>query len=175
MPGIDRQRVVGKDIEELDEFTCSICHDIFEEPVVTQCCRQSYCTVCIHQWLEDNNTCPNDRKSLTVDQLSPAPRFMTNLLNKLNIKCVNYGNGCQSIVRFEEMANHMKTCNTCDSCNSLKNKLSEEQNKIQTLVTQMEKLWKELLEEKATNLAISKESEVISFFNFYSNLSTNFI
>ena len=66
MPGIDRRRVVGKDEEELDEFTCSICQDIFDEPVVTQCCRQSFCTVCINEWLEDNNTCPNDRKGLTV-------------------------------------------------------------------------------------------------------------
>ena len=85
MPGIDRQRVVGKDEEELDEFICSICRDIFDEPVVTQCCRQSFCTVCIHQWLVDNNTCPYDRKQLNANQLFPASRMTINLLDKLKV------------------------------------------------------------------------------------------
>ena len=167
MPGIDRQRVVGKTEDELDEFICSICQDILEEPVVTQCCRQSFCKVCINQWLSSNNTCPYDRKKLSVNQLSPLPRMYINLLNKLNIKCVNYGNGCQSIVRFEEMSNHMKTCNTCDSCNSLKKSLSDNKQTIDFLKNIIEGQESEVcdLKDQMNKLRHSNASEIDSLKN----------
>ena len=168
MPGIDRSRIVGENNDELDELTSSICQDILDDPVVTQCCRQTFCTLCINQWLADNNTCPNDRKDLSLDQLIPAPRIVTNLLKKLNIKCENYGNGCESVFTIEEMANHMKTCNTCDSCKTSQKLLSEKQNQIISLMNENGKLKKDLDQlkkemNKSNVYGILKDSEVIPF------------
>ena len=165
MPGIEKSRVVGKEEDELDEFICGICQHIFDEPVVTQCCRQSYCKVCINQWLENHNTCPNDRENLTVGQLLPASRMVINLLSKLKIKCENYGTDCQTVLTIEEMVNHMKTCNTCDSCKTSKKLLSDKQNEIQSLKSENGKLKKALGQstEELRKINASKKNQVILF------------
>ena len=118
MSGIDRKRVVGKTEYQLDNiFTCIICRNIFDEPVFTYCCCwRTFCKVCIHQWLEDNNTCPNCWNALTINQLLRAPRVFENMINKIKIKCGNYGTHCKSVITIREM----KAYNTCDSCKTLK-------------------------------------------------------
>ena len=107
MPGFNRSRVVGVSDEELDEFICGICLEVFVNPVVTQCCQQSYCSECIHNWLSDNNTCPNDRKELSLEGVGRAPRLVYNLLNKMQVKCDFYGNGCESVVKMCELSQHI--------------------------------------------------------------------
>ena len=159
MPGIDRTRVEGKDQDELDEFICSICRFIFEEPVVTHCCRQSFCRKCI-EW-EVKHNCPKNRNA-KVGQISPAPLMVINLLNKLKIKCENYGKGCQTVLTIKEMANHIKTCNTCDSCKTSKKLLSDKQNEIQSLELSIENMRIDLNQFKGPN-PIFKEMEVILF------------
>ncbi|CAG2174185.1 unnamed protein product [Oppiella nova] len=102
--GQSLKRVIGVCDEELDEYTCGICLEVFVDPVVTQCCRQTYCSECINGWLSDHNTCPNDGKPLSV---SPAPRVLVNLLNKMHVKCHFNDGGCESVVKMCELAQHM--------------------------------------------------------------------
>ena len=121
MSGFDRSRVVGVSDEELDEYTCGICLEVFVDPVVTQCCQQTYCRECIYGWLSDNNTCPNDRKELSREGLGPAPRFVVNLLNNMKVKCDFYANGCESVVKMCELSQHIENCNfnanqKCKTC-----------------------------------------------------------
>ncbi|CAG2163734.1 unnamed protein product [Oppiella nova] len=115
MPGIDRSRVVGVSDEELDQFICGICLEVFVNPVVTQCCQQSYCSECIQWWLSDHNTCPNDRTQLGREGIGPAPRFVINLLNNMKVKCDFYVNGCQSVVKLSELAQHVRDCDYDES------------------------------------------------------------
>ncbi|CAG2164505.1 unnamed protein product [Oppiella nova] len=103
MPGFERSRVVGVSDEELDEFICGICLKVFVNPVVIQCCQQSYCSECIHNWLSNNNTCPNDRKELSVGDVGRAPRLVYNLLNKMQVKCDFYAMGCESVCKSCEL------------------------------------------------------------------------
>ena len=110
MSGLDKSRVVGVSVEELDEYTCGICLEVFVNPVVTQCCQQTYCHECIHNWLSENNTCPNDRKKLRPRGVSPAPRVLVNLLNKMKVKCDFYANGCESVVKMHELSQHIDYC-----------------------------------------------------------------
>ncbi|CAG2167058.1 unnamed protein product [Oppiella nova] len=121
MPGFQRSRVIGVCDEELDEFICGICLEVFVDPVVTQCCQQSYCSECIHNWLSDNNTCPNDRKELSREGIGPAPRLVYNLLNKMQVKCDFYAMGCESVVKMCELSQHIIYCDhnanrKCKSC-----------------------------------------------------------
>lgn len=81
--GYEITRFIG---EIDDEFQCSICTMILEDPVNTPC-EHSYCRECIKSWLSVNQTCPADRRPLTVLDLTKQSRPFRNLLNKLEIKC----------------------------------------------------------------------------------------
>jgi E3 ubiquitin-protein ligase NRDP1 len=74
MSGYELSRFVELSQSESEEYTCSICRDIFRNPVVTNCCLQTFCEYCIHVWLETNNTCPYDRQPLNRSQLSRSAR-----------------------------------------------------------------------------------------------------
>ncbi len=75
MSGFELSRFVNLSQSESEDYICSICQDIFRDPVVTNCCLQTFCKQCINEWLETNNTCPYDRKQLKGSQLSLPPRF----------------------------------------------------------------------------------------------------
>ena len=161
MSGIDRSRVVGKDEDELDEFICGICQHILDEPVLAQCCSQLFCHKCIdqeHRFVVNSPINPYP----ILARKSPAPLMVINLLNKLKIKCENYGNDCQTVLTIKEMANHMKTCNTCDSCKTSKKLLTDKQNEIQSLKSENEELKNELDQLKGINL-LFKETVVNLF------------
>ncbi len=72
--GYDLSRFV--DISDADEqdLSCGICHEMLSSPVVTQCCQQMFCKLCIEEWLKNSKTCPFDRKDLTISGLSQPPR-----------------------------------------------------------------------------------------------------
>ncbi|CAG2117580.1 unnamed protein product, partial [Medioppia subpectinata] len=87
MPGYCVDRFPNLSAEDREEYTCSICQDIFNTPVTTSC-RHTFCEDCITEWLESNTTCPNDRKRLSPRKLSPASlQHMSApvmLINKMN-------------------------------------------------------------------------------------------
>ncbi len=121
MPGFSKQRFVGLSENEDEELTCGICLEIFNKPMVVQCCRQTYCNNCITEWLRDNNSCPNDRQNLTEEKLMEPPRFVQNLISKLRIYCKNRNSGCDSIITLENLDDHESSCqfspdNSCDIC-----------------------------------------------------------
>ncbi|CAG2168333.1 unnamed protein product [Oppiella nova] len=74
MSGYDCNRFVGLSESDKDELSCGICLNIFRDPVVAQCCRQTFCTQCIRDWLKNNNECPFDRTPLTATELHKPPR-----------------------------------------------------------------------------------------------------
>ena len=118
MPGHDKSRIVGLELDQLEEFVCGICQDVLNDPVVTQCCRQSYCRQCINEWLRRENTCPHDRSLITLDDLVEAPRFVVSFINKLRIKCELYENGCEIVVNIENYEEHRENCKYrhCEIC-----------------------------------------------------------
>ena len=118
MPGHDKTRIVGLEQNQLEEFVCGICQDVLNKPVVTQCCRQSYCRDCIEEWLRGHYTCPNDRQPLTIDGVSEVPRFVINLIDKLKITCDNSDKGCPEVITIGTKKYHLKMCmyNQCKTC-----------------------------------------------------------
>ena len=147
MPGYDRSRVVDSNDGILDEFICGICHEIVKNPVCTKCCGQTYCEECVNRWLNDHDTCPNDRNWLDASDLIPTPRLVKNFINKLKIKCDNFEKGCTEIVTIEELSEHVKNCKAglCQLCEfsldesyhncieNLKLKITELRTEISTL------------------------------------------
>src|SRR4051812_3266879 len=109
MPGYDKSRIFGA-TDQLDQFMCGICLGIFVDPVVTQCCRQTYCKDCVSEWISNAHNCPNDRKPLDLDGLLSVPRLVVNLIENLTIKCDFETHGCQQAVKIGELAQHLSVC-----------------------------------------------------------------
>ena len=63
MPALETHRFVNLSQSEEDELSCGICFGILIDPMVTSCCRQTYCKECISEWLKSNNNCPEDRQA----------------------------------------------------------------------------------------------------------------
>ncbi|XP_054155533.1 E3 ubiquitin-protein ligase TRIM62-like [Oppia nitens] len=119
--GIDRQRFVSLTDDEYDEIKCGICLGVLNKPLVNQCCQQSYCDYCIHEWIKTSKTCPNCRKSLTVKKLFPAPRFSVNLIERLDIYCDFRDDGCLNVCKLSALNQHLNSClfnpkNKCQYC-----------------------------------------------------------
>ncbi|CAG2106024.1 unnamed protein product [Medioppia subpectinata] len=110
MPGYSGDRFPELSAEDREDYSCSICQEIFNTPVTTTCCRQTFCEECINEWLNTNNTCPNDRKPLTRNDLSPAPRLVINLLGKLMIRCDYWDYGCHKVIKLDELVRHTIKC-----------------------------------------------------------------
>ena len=97
---IDRFLEKGNIVPDL---ICTICTDVIKDPVQTNC-EHTFCRECISRWLEgDRRTCPEDRESLSSNDLKPASRLTKQLLNKLIVRCKNYSDGCVLMSKFEDM------------------------------------------------------------------------
>jgi hypothetical protein len=121
MSGYSKQRFVGLSKNEDEELTCGICLEILKKPTVVQCCRQTFCSDCITEWLSSHDTCPHDRQYLTEDELLEPPRLVQNLISKLRIHCKFQNSGCDSIVELEKLEDHELNCGFnpnkfCDTC-----------------------------------------------------------
>ena len=97
-----------------DEFMCTICHDVLQDPLVTPTCEHVFCGKCITDWLQNGPTnslgpsCPNDRTPATIDCLRPPLRSFRNLLNGLNIRCTFIG--CSLYVKLNNLSEHESIC-----------------------------------------------------------------
>lgn len=125
--GFDVNRFVGSNpINE--DLICNICKGVLEDGVWSPNCEHAFCKgmsstsasdlisdlicgqVCIQQWIIRRSQCPNDRQPLNLAHLKPIPRFMRNLLDKLEIRCDFVSNGCQLELRLEALREHIMVC-----------------------------------------------------------------
>lgn len=159
MPGLDRNRVVGKTYEELVQFTCNICLMLFTDPMVTQCCRQLYCKQCISEWLKNHDICPFDRQPLTTEELSSASRPFVNLLNEVKVKCDYHFKGCSATPILEKLNEHTMSCefNLCPSCGLRENDLRNMSAKVNALKREIDSIKRESNHLKRS-LAIAKSN-----------------
>jgi E3 ubiquitin-protein ligase NRDP1 len=104
--GLDENRF-NSEVDE--EFRCSICRDIIEDPIATQC-EHVFCKLCINKWLQKDFSCPVDRKPLNNSQLCEPNRFFRNFYLKLELKCEFESNGCKKFCKIEDLFNHQKKC-----------------------------------------------------------------
>ena len=152
MAVFDKLRVFNVSDQELDELSCGICHEIFVNPVVLRCCRQTYCRTCIEEWLNHHNTCPNDRQLLSLEDLLPPPRALINIVDNLRVYCPYRQYGCEEELTKSEFERHVKDCPfiTCETCET-RNEFETEHNCLQVLKSRIDGLTQEnqgLSEEK---------------------------
>ncbi|XP_055760589.1 RING finger protein 151-like isoform X2 [Salvelinus fontinalis] len=113
--GYDLERFVGYVNEGL---LCCVCRDVLERPLQAPC-EHAYCDACISSWLIHHHSCPEDRLPLDISTLRPLHRYMRNDLSRLQIRCVNSGQGCDAICCLETLHTHQDECPfTFISCSS---------------------------------------------------------
>ncbi|CAG2119319.1 unnamed protein product, partial [Medioppia subpectinata] len=93
-----------------EDLICNICGGVLEDGLWSPECEHSFCKVCIHKWLQRSTVCPNDRQYLNLTLLKPIPRFMRNILDKLEMKCKFIGNGCLQVIPLESLRQHIPVC-----------------------------------------------------------------
>jgi hypothetical protein len=94
--GISFDRVRDAPGVNVGHLECSICHDVFWEPVACQSCETPFCSACINRWLTSNpNKCPNRCEVYTERK---CPSFIVKLLAQLQISCFYQSTGCQQVV-----------------------------------------------------------------------------
>ncbi|XP_077382379.1 E3 ubiquitin-protein ligase NRDP1 isoform X2 [Festucalex cinctus] len=104
--GYDLERFVGYVNEGL---LCCVCRDVLRRPLQAPC-EHAFCSACISSWLLHHHTCPEDRQPLDVGSLKPLYRYMRNDLNRLQIRCVNAGQGCEAVCSLESLHTHEEEC-----------------------------------------------------------------
>ena len=121
MPGFDRNQILCVSNNDLDEFTCGICQNIFVSPLEARCCGQIFCKDCIEEWFRERNTCPSDRRTLDIKDMRSPSRVVLNLMNNMRVKCNYNANGCNTITTMEELHQHLMYCkqnlnSLCETC-----------------------------------------------------------
>lgn len=75
-----------------DDFQCTICFDIYDDPVIDEC-GHTFCKECILEWYKSATICPISKIYLQTKKL--VPNLLAKVLLKgLGIKCVNHIHGC---------------------------------------------------------------------------------
>lgn len=91
----------------LTSIQCVICHEIPLNPKECGVCQNLFCEECVGAWLAIKPVCPC---FCSEEQFRPrqAHKFIRDLIGNLKMRCVNAPLGCQTILRFENAANHEK-------------------------------------------------------------------
>ena len=96
-----------------EEFNCSICTKVLQEPMLTDCCGQHLCKACLENWFETGpgqkrtKTCPHCRSEEFVYIKSlPLKRKISNL----EIYCPNRATGCGKQFSLGDLGSHLATC-----------------------------------------------------------------
>jgi len=85
---IEVERVDKQDNLEL--CTCSLCENIFFNPVMCKNCENHFCKLCINKWISKNpNVCPLCKNY----EQKNVSSILNVLLSKLIISCVNKNKG----------------------------------------------------------------------------------
>ncbi len=88
---------------------CSICQDIFQDPVINPACSHSFCRICIYQAVQMANRCPLCRAPLSNDKVHPN-LALAGLIGDLRAWCRYRELGCTTQLALDDIAAHEKSC-----------------------------------------------------------------
>ncbi|XP_064389749.1 TNF receptor-associated factor 4-like [Halichondria panicea] len=97
-------------VKELAEkYKCSICLNLLDTPVLTECCGQHFCKACIEDWIITNkeSTCPHCRAE-NFKKIVSQPKIRK--IKELEVNCTNDINGCKAIIKFRDFQKHVDEC-----------------------------------------------------------------
>ncbi len=104
-------RFVNLSPEIAENFKCSICLDIFDNPLELSC-GHIFCSVCIRSLFNNGNKCecPECRRLVMSQEVKPPNKKLLCLLHSFDIKCDNVNVGCCMVVKLENLEQHTRLC-----------------------------------------------------------------
>jgi len=118
---IDLHTVTYK-LEPSEHLVCPICRNVFVEPVQTEC-GHIFCQMCITTALYTSRTCPVDRRPMTIEDLKPVHRVISNLLDDLQVRCIN--SQCEKSMKRYLLKYHLQECEFGTNDNKMKHNSNE--------------------------------------------------
>eukprot|EP00899_Mesostigma_viride_P022327 jgi/Mesvir1/3279/Mv25098-RA.1 len=108
--GFDPTRVLNpRPIPE--DLLCTKCSKVMIEPMEEEC-QHPACRLCLELWMVANQTCPaaGCTASLNPMYLRPAHRSIRNRLSAMEVTCDNAFDGCEEVVQFQALPDHLSVC-----------------------------------------------------------------
>ncbi len=118
-------------VKELaDKYKCSICTNLLDTPVLTECCGQHFCKACLEKWIT--------KKKATIFPQCRAENFnkivsqpIIREIKQLGVYCTNRDNGCKVLISYGDFPKHVNECtfgyvkctNNCDTARLLRKDL----------------------------------------------------
>ena len=95
--------------EEMQDFICPLCNGILYEPIQDSC-QHVFCLSCYNKCKENNINCPISNKPF-INEKSTQLSLISNVINKMNVYCVNKNKNCNWIGKFLQLKSHLlKDC-----------------------------------------------------------------
>lgn len=151
---LDTEAVLNKEFFETikEMVVCVICTGVIIDPKQCSNCENTFCKMCISDWLKTGNTCPFKCVQFSVKEPS---RTVKNLIEKLSFKCpldcslkvdMNYDTVCKHFNDCEKLKSECPTCGTL----VLKNHIKENKEilKLKKRLLTMEEENFKLMQEK---------------------------
>ena len=96
--GLDLNLISGE--KGRTNFTCSICTDLIEDPILLKECQHQFCRVCIGGVVRTGRCeCPECRSRFNPDVDIVIARFMVLMMADILLKCPE--DGCTEIIRYD--------------------------------------------------------------------------
>ena len=92
-------------MEEIeDDFRCSVCLSLLREPVLTDCCGNHFCFVCIEQVRDSGHSCPLCKKSGFGFM---CDKFIKRKIRELKVWCPYRPHGCTWSGELSRRSEHL--------------------------------------------------------------------
>lgn len=132
---MDFERCCLKNNELFDNFKCIICYLITNVNLITTCCDQIICKICLKVLLIKKNECPHCRQiNFKTAELN---RKMNSILDTLKFKCRFKKQGCNEKLAINQIIKHENNCKfnpnfniKCEKCINNENKILSNFNDI---------------------------------------------
>lgn len=81
--------------------------------------RHTFCSTCIYQACDASPVCPIDRSPVSTNDIQPAVKIISNMVNELLVECPRSEEGCTHVGQRQYIENHVKndcqyTFTSCD-------------------------------------------------------------
>ncbi len=97
-------------VQELaDKYKCSICTNLLDTPVLTECCGQHFCKACLEKWItqKKESICPHCRAE-NFHKIVSQPIIRE--IKELGVYCTNRDNGCKEVINYGDFQKHADEC-----------------------------------------------------------------
>ena len=124
---------MGEETTIPDNLKCTMCEEVFIDPVMDLKCQHTFCKDCIIAWIKSNKSrnqqasCPVCRKILCSEAKLVRNFLAFSVINDLHIHCSNHSAGCKWTGTLDKAASHISKCIRQEENRDSKHSPSEEQ------------------------------------------------